>query len=396
MSLLKNKTIRRKVGLIYVFLIKVTFFLLEYMLPKDKNYWCFCTWQKFPHTMDNPRAIFEVVKNDPDITKIVLFKDSGVPSLEGVNVKFIDAESFKGAYYVARSKVILLGYSIAGLASYASLLTTRHSIVQLWHGIPLKRIGMLFPEETFWPAETAKYAATVCSSPSDKNFMEQVFSPIDKSRVWQSGLPRNDIILMDENKLPGDYLAMLQDVRERVNGRRLVLYVPTWRIDSANRYDFSDKELADLDKVLEKYDAVLAIRGHSNVRANKLMDLQDNETRIIDVSNVPDVNILLRLTDVLITDYSSIYIDFLVTEKPILHFTYDLEEYYKERGFLYDIDDAFASKEVLSFDQLLGNLDETLSMGIADVDRYQRVKVLFHEYSENGSAGVVENIKNIG
>lgn len=401
MFLLKNKSIRKKTRLVYTLVLKIIFFLLEFILPKNKNYWCFCTWQGYPHTMDNPRAVFEVVKNDPEITKIILLKDDGVCSPEGVNVKFIDAESIKGAYYTARSKVILLGYSLPGLSSYSYLLTARHTIIQLWHGIPLKRIGMLFPEERFWPKETAKYAATVCSSTSDKSFMKQVFSPIAETRVWQSGLPRNDIILMDEKKLPGDYMSMLQTVRERINGRTLVLYVPTWRIDSANRYDFSDNELARLNKVLEAHDAVLAIRGHSNVRANQLMDLQSSDTRIIDVNNVPDVNILLRLTDVLITDYSSIYIDFLVTGKPILHFTYDLEEYYKERGFLYDINDAFASQEVLSFDQLLNNLDETLGKGIADVDRYERVKKLFHEYVgpenvEAGSVSVVENIKRIG
>ena len=317
-------------------------------------------------------------------------------SSKGVNVKFVDAESLKGAYYAARSKVILLGYSLAGLSSYSYLLTARHSIIQLWHGIPLKRIGMLFPEETFWPKETVKYAATVSSSTSDKNFMAQVFSPLAEDRVWQSGLPRNDIILMDEKKLPDDYLSMLQTLRERVNGRTLVLYVPTWRIDSANRYSFSDNELTRLNKVLDSHDAVLAIRGHSNVRAKKLMNVKSSDTRIIDVNNVPDVNILLRLTDILITDYSSIYIDFLITGKPILHFTYDLEEYYKERGFLYDINDAFASQEVLSFDDLLNNLDNTLSKGISDENRYVRVKELFHEYVGNGSAGVVENIKEIG
>ena len=396
MWVLKNKSIRKNARLIYTLVLKIIFFFLEFILPKNNNYWCFCTWQGYPHTMDNPRAVFEVVKNDPEITKIILLKDAGVSSAEGVNVKFIEAESFKGAYYTARSKVILLGYSLAFLSSYSHLLTARHLIIQLWHGIPLKKIGMLFPEEKLWSKETVKYAATVCSSTSDKNIMKQAFSPIAEDSVWQCGLPRNDIILMEEKNLPNDYLSMLQTLRERINGKTLVLYVPTWRIDATNRYDFSDDELLRLNEVLDSHDAILAIRGHSNVRSNKLMNLQPDDTRIIDVNDVPDVNILLRLTDVLITDYSSIYIDFLITGKPILHFTYDLAEYYKERGFLYDINDAFASQEFLNFDQLLINLEDALSKGVADEDRYQRVKELFHDYTDNGSVSVVEYIKRIG
>ena len=389
------KFFKKNIRLIYTLILKVIFLFLEYTLPKNKNYWCFCTWQGYAHTMDNPRAVFEVIKNDPKITKIVLLKDVGEHSQEGVNVKFIEAESLRGVFYIARSKIVLLGYSIVGLSSYSHLLTNRHYIIQLWHGIPLKKIGMLFPEEKFWPKETVKYAATVCSSVADKRFMVQVFSPLAKDRVWQCGLPRNDIILMEEKSLSDDYLSMLQALRKRINGRVLVLYAPTWRTNSANRYNFSDTELVRLNKVLGLYDAVLAIRGHSNVRAHRLIELQANDTRIIEVNNVPDVNILLRLTDVLVTDYSSIYIDFLITGKPILHFTYDLAEYYKERGFLYDINDAFASQEFFDFDQLLNHLEEALSNGVADRGRYQRAKVLFHDHPDKSSVRVVENIKNI-
>ena len=78
------RVLKKNIRLIYTLVLKNIFFLLEIVLPKNKNYWCFCTWQGYPHTMDNPRAIFEVVKNDPKITKIILLKDDGVHSAEGV------------------------------------------------------------------------------------------------------------------------------------------------------------------------------------------------------------------------------------------------------------------------------------------------------------------------
>ena len=379
----------------YVFL-KACFIFLEIVLPKNKNYWCFCTWQSYPHTLDNPRAVFEVVKSDPEICKIILRKDnSGLNHSDGLNVKFVDAESIRGVYFTARSRVILLGYSLGGLSSYSNLITRRHCIIQLWHGIPLKKIGMLFPEEKFWPRETGKYSATVCSSSQDKEFMTRAFSPIPEDRVWQTGLPRNDTILKDERLLPDDYLAALREYRARIDGRKLVLYAPTWRIDSSNIYVFSDKELAQLDEVLESNNAVFAVRGHSNVRSHQLMDGESGSFRIIDANAIADVNILLRLADVLITDYSSIYIDYLITGRPILHFTYDLESYYKERGFLYDIDTAFASKEFLRFEDLIEKLDKALKGEGVDKEQYRRARELFHDHGDQSSAIVVGEIKRI-
>ena len=120
------------------------FLIIEYILPKKNNYWCFCSWERHYHTLDNPRAVFERVKNDAEIKKIILIKkDPRQNDLDGKNVVFVDPDSLLGIYHVARSKVILLAYSLSGLCNYSEHITTRHLIIQLWHGIPLKKIGKL-------------------------------------------------------------------------------------------------------------------------------------------------------------------------------------------------------------------------------------------------------------
>lgn len=380
----------------YENMLKAIFIVCELLMPKKNNYWCFCTWGNYPHTLDNPRAVFEYVKNDREICKIVLVRTRDrLICKDEKNVIFVNAESFAGAYFTARSKVILLGYSLRGFSSYGPLISNSHNIIQLWHGIPLKRIGLLFPEEKWWNKETVKYTATICSSSQDKQMMKQAFSPIPENNVWQCGLPRNDFILMDEEYLPTDYYDWLKKLKIRFSGRKVVLYVPTWREHAENIYEFNNREIADLTGMLERNDAILAIRGHSNVRTHGLINMEFINDRIINVNDVPDVNLLLRLTDVLVTDYSSIFIDFLVTDKPVLHFTYDLEDYYKERGFLYDINEAFACKEILLFDNLVKMIEFSLKDGILDVDRYNKSKQLFHDYRGHGTSTVVENIKNI-
>ena len=379
----------------YYFFLCV-FYLLEKTVPKSSSLWCFATWDTYPHTMDNVRAVFEAVKDDPKIVKIVLRRaKQDMPSIiEGRNVKFVHEASLAGAYYLARCKVFLIGTALAGFTHYHKLLGDKHTIIQLWHGIPLKRIGKLFPPETHWQAETGKYSATICSSSIDKQIMQQVFSPVKPVCVWQTGLPRNDFILGAEKLLPGDYQQELESLRVKLQGRNLVLYAPTWRDNSDNIYCFSILEIAAIEKLMKRFNAVFAVRGHSNVRGKSILKSISNN--ILAVNDIPDVNLILRKTDVLITDYSSIYIDFLITERPIIYFTYDKDSYVNERGFLYDLGDAFVAEPAVNFDQLLQHVELALASGVVDKPRYQKVKSLFHQHDYDCGREVVENIKRLG
>ena len=93
-----------------------------------------------------------------------------------------------------------------------------------------------------------------------------------------------------------------------------------------------------------------------------------------------------------VTDYSSIFIDFLVTGKPILHFTYDIDEYVRERGFLYDLETVLPSKWFRTPDELLARLESSLSGSGIDDDQYARSKDIFHQHGERPSAQVVKKI----
>ena len=371
------------------------FRVCELLLPVNKNYWCFGTWYGHSHTIDNPRAVFESVKNDPSIRKIILQqKGESVPVNEGVNVKFIPAQSIAGAFYLAISKVILIGYTSRAISSFSKYLTTKHTIIQLWHGIPLKKIGKLFPGEE-WDAETPKYAATVCSSSRDQVAMAGAFSPLPVERVWITGLPRNDFIVGEEKKLPSDYKIQLESLRKLVGGKKFILYAPTWREVRDTLYVFSDAELSQLNQLLVENDAVLGIRGHSNVRDHASHEGDGLPERIFYVNDYPDANLILRITDVLVTDYSSIYIDYLIKDKPVLHFTYDVDSYVNERGFLYELEDAFASQHFTTFEMLLEKLKNAIQGNDDSSQQRLKSKALFHEHGTESAKQVVDKIKEL-
>ena len=377
-------------------IVRTVFGTMERLLPVRRDVWCFCTWGTYYHTLDNPRAVFEVVKNDGAIRKVILQRGAGSQGpLEGVNVHVVDAGSFRGMFWLSRSAVVLLGYRISALSGYSTLLTNKHLIVQLWHGIPLKRIGRLFPGESGWEDETPLYAATVSSSEADRVVMQQAFAPLPLERVWLTGLPRNTTITTDEERLPIDFRNTLDRIRERLGGRRLVLYAPTWRDADLKHYAFSNGEVAALEQLLRAHGAVLGVRGHSNVRSDDAYTREYESDVFLNFNDIPEANLLLRLADVLVTDYSSIYIDYLLTDRPVVHFAYDLPEYLASRGLLYDPAEAFASPPALTFTDLLAGLEQALEDPAANGEQRRRARRLFHGHSGNSAEAAALRIRQL-
>jgi len=385
-----GKAIRR----VRRWLLWALFWLFDRILPVRDDYWCFCTWGNHPHTLDNPRAVFEEVKDDPTIRKIIIQKAPGHLNEDGSGVVFLPSESIAAAYFLARSRVIVIGYALRGLTSFGRWLgPPRHQVIQLWHGVPLKRIGHLFPGEDFWSEETPRYAAAVCSSPKDQDFMAGAFSPLPIERVWLTGLPRNDLICKKEEDLPSDYREQLEQLDQALDGRRLVLYAPTWRKDLDTLFRFSREQEEALERLLLKRGAVLGVRGHPIVRRRHEIARSKGVSAILSVNHLPEANLILRRTAVLITDYSSIYIDFLLLNRPIIHFTYDLETYVQERGFLYEVDEAFAGGRAMTFEELINCLDAALEDPSYEKARREESFRLFHDHADRPAAEVALRIK---
>jgi hypothetical protein len=369
------------------------FLLLERLVPADRATWCFCTWGSYLHTLDNPRAVFERVKDDPSIRKVVLTRGGAAPAhpVDGVNVHIVDAGSPRGMWLVARSGVVVLGYSLHFMCSYARHLTAKHRIVQLSHGVALRNICRMVPAETWWEKETPLYAATIGSARRDPEIMRRAYAPVQ--RVWMTGLPRNDFILQPEAALPADYREMLRELRDRLNGRRMVLYAPTWRHKTQTQPGFSPDEAAALERLLQAHHAVLAVRGHSNVRHDAAYTGAFASPAFLSVNELPDVAVALREAEVLITDYSSIYVDFLLTGRPVIHYVYDRAAYEAERGFLYPLDEAFAGPAPETFPALLASLEQALARPELHQERRSRVKALFHAHPGASAQAVADHIR---
>lgn len=397
--------------------------LLDALVPKKSNYWAFCTHHL--HTgrfIENQRALFEQVKADPSIHKLVFYR--GQPDnwhIEGaLNVQAIQLGTLKAFWLLARCKVVLLTHSISmdfslrwpgGRFAVVKLNTRKRLVVNLWHGIALKRLLQTANHATrqhtdrvpYRTHERRGYAGLIASSDIDSYAMAAMFYPLSYQHVWLTGLPRNDFLTMPDTQLPHYIRDSLDKIRSIKQSKKLIVYAPTYRqvavSESAYYYQFSRREVDLLKAFLRSNNAVLGYRPHYFNNSTEFFNLDqyiDNEL-IFDLSHstVPEFAALARECDVLVTDYSSVYIEALYLNKPVICFGYDIEHYRSQQdGLLYDMQLAFPGPVIEEFTQLIPAMQDSLNATPLQIEQQQSTaKQLFFKYHDgNNSRRVVEHI----
>jgi CDP-glycerol glycerophosphotransferase len=214
--------------------------------------------------------------------------------------------------------------------------------LQTWHGTPLKRIGFDIGKPQFISGtayfdhlrdDVAKWDLLLSQNPFSTPILRRAFR--FGGEICEYGYPRNDVLTHGA----GEAAA----VRRQLGipeGKRVVLYAPTWR---DNQYYASGRYRFDLRLDLERAwqvlgpDYVILVRGHHHLANDVQWGSRSGFTR--NVTAYPDVARLFLVSDVLITDYSSVMFDFAATGRPIIFFTYDLELYRDQlRGFCLDLE----------------------------------------------------------
>lgn len=370
------------------------FVLLDPQIPKDANSWVFpvCAYE---HAFNgSERAVFECVKNDPRIRKVILTLDKEV-QVDGVNVVVAPMRSREAQDLLLQSTYIFVRNLPIVNAPYP-LDARLHRFINLWHGIALKRIGATSLDTQHnlpWlKSEHARCHAVIASSNIDRLTMAAAFQPLGFYDVWLTGLPRNDAILREESALPADFQEQLQRLHQELDGRRLVLFAPTFRIDQHNGYySFTPQERQALFDCLEANNAVLGIREHmAATRFNYNQALRVDGAPILDLGRTAyvDIEMLYRSADLLITDYSSCFIDYMLTGKPQISFAYDLETYSsKERGLFFNIEDVFPGPICTTFADTLHHLDRALKGEVLESpELYRHKQKMFFEYVDDKSS----------
>ncbi|WP_250484047.1 CDP-glycerol glycerophosphotransferase family protein [Caballeronia sp. GaOx3] len=329
--------------------------LLDRFLPIRAHRVVFVTRPNVAVT-GNLRAVLDALTDaagGPARREIAVFKDGPIApetaaALAEKGVKVFERFSIEALCFVLSSATVVLSHS----ARDAFLPGRRRGrrVINLWHGVALKRIELLTEprddarsraRRTLMLRNARLYDALIASSPVDRVVNAQAFGiPFEKVHV--TGLPRFDYLRTDW-PLPPDLRRQADTLDALVAGRRLVLYAPTFRETASSALDWmDDASVAAIRALCRRMGLVFGLRPHPYEK--RPLDTLCDGVDIVDASpaRFPEAAILLRRTDALIVDYSSIWVDFLALRKPILGLVPDYDRYCsEERGFIYTQDSVF-------------------------------------------------------
>ncbi len=302
---------------------------------------------------DSPKAIYEyMVAHYPDYEFVWVFNETG-RKLPG-NAKQVKRFSLAYYYHVATAK-----YWVSNMRQPLHLKKREGNIfLETWHGTPLKRL--VFDMDEVYSANP-KYKKNFYQQSrlwdyliAANSYSSDIFKSAFKfdGKMLEYGYPRNDTLYKNNND---DYIKKVKKSLNMPLDKKVILYAPTWRDDEfyeAGKYKFDLK--FDLQKLREKLgqDYIILLRMHYFIADH--LNIDGFEGFVYNLSKHDDIADLYLISDILITDYSSVFFDYSNLRRPILYYAYDLEKYRDQlRGFYLDYENQMPGPIVKTTDEII-------------------------------------------
>lgn len=294
---------------------------------------------------DSPKTLYEYMLAHPEkygkYKCVWALEDPDSVGIPG-NAKKIKADTLEYFKYTLKAKYWITCVNIERSLHYKKR-DCRY--LNTWHGTPFKHIGNdagVRKDYDFSSMDFFCYA-----SDYEKEIYKRAFN-VREDALIPTGLPRNDELY----KVTQEEVEELKKRLGLPHDKKIILYAPTWRESTDNGKTCAIKPPVDAKKweQILKDDYVVLFRMHAYT--NKLLGLEFNDT-LRDYSTYPNVNDLFKVADILISDYSASMADFSILERPVLCFTYDYEEYRKERGLYMDYETEMPSGLLKTEDEVL-------------------------------------------
>jgi CDP-glycerol glycerophosphotransferase len=346
---------------------------------------------------DNPRAIYEYMKEhypeyklywSVDPRFIDNFKDKGVNIVPRLSIKWLLIMA-SAKYWVSNSRMPLW------------IPKPKHTVyLQTWHGTPLKKLAADM-DDVFMPGtnienykrnflkESANWDYLISPNPYSTEIFRRAFA--FKKEMIESGYPRNDFLYNANNEKE---ILALKKKYQIPTDKKVILYAPTWRDDQyfeKGKYKFDLKlDLKHMQEQLgDQY--IVLLRLHYLI-ANHI-DVSEYKGFAFDFSHHEDIRELYMVSDLLITDYSSVFFDYANLKRPMIFFVYDIEDYRDRlRGFYFDFEEKAPGPLVKTTEEVIEEINK--------LEKNKRLPKNFDEFYEtfcswedgNATKRVVETV----
>lgn len=300
-----------------------------------------------PDFSDNTKSLYDyLIVNHPSFECTWLCKNRKMSSeLSNRGASSVEERTLKGFFEFSRAKVIITSHN-----NLLPLKSKRQIYVNLWHGVPLKTIGHTDRigkhKRDLSHSLNHKTSITVSTSDTASTVLGSCFH-ISANHLFVTGLPRNDDLFypVSHDELSG---LLSCDVKRY---ERIAFYMPTFRqgylertegktLERDNVFRFEEFNLEAFQEHLAQKNILFICKLHpfeEKLFKNRLDDLRKSIVFLSSEDLIKrNMNLyrVLGIADLLITDYSSVYFDYLLLNKPMVFTPTDLEEYEKKRGFL--------------------------------------------------------------
>lgn len=378
----------------YEMLQKVESMLRAQLYKKQKldfHIWIFSSVDNSNFNYNSKYLFFYVKKYLPEIKPFFVINDK--KKREKLEEKyghgfFLDGLCSEGIQMILRAGV---WFTSAGLPVYEWRGKPDRIVVNLWHGIPLKKIVLMEENQSFFRRIyfryifSCKYTYILTTSQHLVPVMAKSFAvPEHCVKVW--GQPRNDVLWQNSSK---NKVYKTMGIKE---GASLILYAPTYReYGDTVLFPFSDYKKKEIESFLKEKNCHICIRMHLKEQGS-IEKYSGSHIHFMNEDVIEDIALWLNCFDVLITDYSSIYLDFLLLNKPIIFLPYDQREYLQKRGMNFPYEKVTPGPKPENQKEFLDSVGRALQGQDGYVEKREECNSYFNQITEPCSAKICEYI----
>jgi len=316
--------------------------------------------------------------------------------------------SWRGLQCLSHARIGVYTHSLRDLAFFAGMIPDAIKLIALRHGKSLKRVRFARRQHKmseYENSERLREARLIHYAISTSEFVSDIQEEclrIGRQKHVITGFPRNDYMLNPTREMQMSW----QEYVKGKSYKKIILYGPSWRHGRKATvfFPFTDFNIEKLKSLLEQNNILLLLRPHPNdlrqyrelgISLSSLAQKTDN-IRLASHDYFPDAHAILPFIDVLISDYSALYHDFLLMDRPLIFIPYDYEDFNEQNGFLYDYYQNLPGPAVSLFQDLCIHIEEICQGKDPYAEKRRKLADKVHTYKDAGScARVVRLIEGL-